>query len=305
MGHPSAPKEALVNIDHYSTHSDASSDASNTPSGSTNTTTTAGSSSAIWPFSEALDSRKPVYISDMQNRNQGFEVRGWPNSTSGKSRGLCIPINYEDDTNSTQAPAAILVVGLNPRRPWNELFASFFHLLTRSIGSGMFSVFVSETDAARAAELAQLNRAKSSFFSNVSHELRTPLSLILGPLEDVLSGKNNLGSTDRNRLVTVQKNAGRLLNMVNTLLDFSKLEGGTEQKFKPVLLSRITVDLGSLFRAAIERGGIKFTVDCEPEPSQGAAVFLATDLWEKVVFNLLGNAFKVSFENANFSQFLD
>lgn len=100
---------------------------------------------------------------------------------------------------------------------------------------------------------------------------------------------------DRNRLVTVEKNAKRLLSMVNSLLDFSRLEGGKLQaQFRPTKLSTVTADLGSLFRSAIERGDIEYLVDCEPDPSDGPAVFLSIELWEKIIFNLVGNAFKVS-----------
>lgn len=83
--------------------------------------------------------------------------------------------------------------------------------------------------------------------------------------------------------------------MVNNLLDFSRLEGGKLQAlFRPTKLSSVTADLGSLFRSAIERGAIEYIVDCEPDPSDGPAVFLSVELWEKIIFNLVGNAFKVS-----------
>jgi signal transduction histidine kinase len=103
-----------------------------------------------------------------------------------------------------------------------------------------------------------LDRAKTSFFSNVSRaslllpiqtladvrwtadELRTPLTLILGPLDDVLSTrKDNLLREDRERLNTVNRHAKRLLTMVNKLLDFSSLEGGRMNfKFRKVQIVR-------------------------------------------------------------------
>lgn len=93
---------------------------------------------------------------------------------------------------------------------------------------------MAESEAQRTRELVQIDEAKTRFFSNVSHELRTPLTLILGPLEDVLSNRSVRGE-DRERLLMVQRHAHRLLNMVNTLLDFSRLEGGQmEVTFRPV-----------------------------------------------------------------------
>lgn len=137
-GHSSTPEEIFINVqDHSARESDASSDFSDTASGSTATNNTR-SSKESWPFIEACASRKPVFISeDLENRTKGYERRGWMDPVKN---ALCIPIFYEDDVSST--PRAILVVGLNPRRPWNDIFATFFLLLSRSIASGMFSVFV-------------------------------------------------------------------------------------------------------------------------------------------------------------------
>lgn len=123
----------------------------------------------------------------------------------------------------------------------------------------------------------------------------TPLTLILGPLEDVLNGKGNLLDEDRQTLCNIWRHANRLLSMVNTLLDYSRLEGGKmEATYRPCLVSALTVDLASLFRAAIERGHVKLVVEAEPDPPEGKGkpVYLAEEMWTKVIFNLVGNAFK-------------
>ncbi|KAM0756019.1 hypothetical protein T439DRAFT_320710 [Meredithblackwellia eburnea MCA 4105] len=311
-GHPSAPESVFFKIDHsastFSHGSDASSTTSNTGSNTTKSNTEANSKHSTtkkstkssnkaptqWPFREAFSRRRPVYVSDLAGRADGFTPRGWPDAPIN---AVCIPILVEDDTVSH--PRAILVCGLNPRRPWNEIYATFLHLLTRQMATGLWSVASAEQDARRAEELLALDRAKTSFFSSVSHELRTPLTLILGPLGDVLTAKENLQPADRQRLLTVQRHANRLLNMVNTLLDFSRIQDGREELvFRPTLLSTATADLASLFRSAIERGGIQFIVDAEPDPAEGKPVFLSMDLWEKILFNLLGNAFKYTMKGS-------
>ena len=76
--------------------------------------------------------------------------------------------------------------------------------------------------------LAELDRAKTTFFSNVSHEFRTPLTLMLGPLEEVLAHER-LEPEGHERLATVRRNGLRLLKLVNTLLDFSRMEAGRAQ----------------------------------------------------------------------------
>src|SRR5262249_12579074 len=86
------------------------------------------------------------------------------------------------------------------------------------------------------------------------------------------------------------RNSLRLLKLVNTLLDFSRIEAGRiEAVYEPVDLSRLTAELASNFRSAIERAGLSFVVDCEPLP---APVYVDREMWEKIVLNLLSNAFK-------------
>lgn len=130
------------------------------------------------------------------------------------------------------------------------------------------------------------------FFSNVNHELRTPLTLILGPLDDILADREtaSLDSETRDKLTIASRNAHRLLNLVNSLLDFSRLEAGRmHASFKPVDLAALSLDLASLFRSAIKKGKIAYEVRV---PKEKVEVWLDVDLWEKVVFNIIGNAFK-------------
>jgi signal transduction histidine kinase len=138
----------------------------------------------------------------------------------------------------------------------------------------------------------ELDQLKTQFFSNISHEFRTPLTLILGPLEDALaqSGKALKGE----ELATVHRNALRLLRLVNTLLDFVRIEPGSlKLSFEPTDLSTLTADLANSFRSLVERAGMKLVVACPllPEP-----LYIDRFLWEKIVLNLLSNAFKFTFE---------
>ncbi len=143
-------------------------------------------------------------------------------------------------------------------------------------------------------ELAELDELKTQFFANISHEFRTPLTLMLGPLEDAMADAQGVSETNRGRLDLAHRNSLRLLKLVNTLLDFSRIEAGRIQaSYEPVHLAALTEDLASVFRSAIERAGMKLIIRCQPlsEP-----VYIDREMWEKVVLNLLSNAFKFTFE---------
>ena len=183
-----------------------------------------------------------------------------------------------------------LVAGLNPYRLLDEDYGGFLQLVVRQIASSIASARAYDAERRRAETLAQLDQAKTAFFSNVSHEFRTPLTLMLGPLEDTLAHSQELPAEDRERLDVVHRNSLRLLKLVNTLLDFSRIEAGRiESSYEPTGLAHFTADLASAFRSVIESAGIKFTVDCQPI---GEPVYIDRQLWEKIVFNLLSNAFK-------------
>src|SRR5262249_6670117 len=142
--------------------------------------------------------------------------------------------------------------------------------------------------------LAELDRAKTAFFSNVSHEFRTPLTLMLGPLDAVLRTGSDLGRASRAELEVVHRNGLRLLKLVNALLDFTRIEAGRVQAVaEPVDLPRLTADLAAVFRSAIEKAGLRLVIDGAALPD---LVYVDRDMWEKTVLNLVSNAFKFTFE---------
>ena len=193
--------------------------------------------------------------------------------------------------SSGQTVSGWLIVGINPFRPFNDDYQGFLNLVVGQIATAIANARAYEAEKQRAEALAELDRAKTEFFSNVSHEFRTPLSLMLSPLEDALDDPHEpLPPSQQQRIELVQRNGIRLLKLVNTLLDFSRIEAGRiEAQYQPTDLATLTTELASVFRSAIEQAGMKFVVDC---PSLPEAVYVDRDLWEKIVFNLISNAFK-------------
>jgi len=143
--------------------------------------------------------------------------------------------------------------------------------------------------------LAAVDRAKTTFFSNVSHEFRTPLTLMLGPLEEIQKEATEQLSPERHELLaTVRRNGLRLLKLVNTLLDFSRMEAGRAQtSYQPTDLAIFTSEIASAFDSAMKNAGLRFSVECPP---MADPVYVDRDMWEKIVLNLLSNAYKFTFE---------
>jgi PAS domain S-box-containing protein len=187
-----------------------------------------------------------------------------------------------------------LVCGLSARRKFDDDYRDFVRLVGANISGAVAGVRALEDERRRAEQLAELDRAKTAFFSNVSHEFRTPLTLMLGPLEDLLAKSDSLPPDDRALLAVTQRNGMRLLRLVNTLLDFARIEAGRAQaSYQPTDLCVLTADLASNFRSACERAGIRLVVDCAPVPDP---IYVDREMWEKIVLNLLSNAFKFTFE---------
>jgi len=190
--------------------------------------------------------------------------------------------------------SGVLLAALNPHKALDDSYRAFLQLVAHQIGTAVADARAHEQERKRAEALAELDRAKTVFFSNVSHEFRTPLTLMLSPLEDLLASGGTLRPEQRERLEVAHHNSLRLLKLVNTLLDFSRLEAGRiEASYEPTDLASLTSDLASVFRSAIERAGLRLTINC---PTLEEPIYVDREMWEKIVFNLLSNAFKFTFE---------
>lgn len=187
--------------------------------------------------------------------------------------------------------AGYLIVGTSPRLLVDDSYREFLILLARGISGSINRARSLTEERKRIESLAELNRAKTEFFSNVSHEFRTPLTLILGSLNELMQPG---GSAAADTLEVAHRNTLRMLKLVNTLLDFSSLEAGRmKAEFEPVDLSKITKELASNFESAMKKAGLDFHVVCPP---LSQPVFVDRGAWEKIILNLLSNALKFTLQ---------
>lgn len=241
---------------------------------------------SVWPAESPAQDESVLLDVDGDSLNLPRGV--WPDPPT---QALVVPLLQQGAD-----PVGFLVAGLNCHRRLDANYRGFVELVAGHIAAGIGSARSYRAQQRRAEELAELDLAKTTFFSNISHEFRTPLTLILGPLAELRNHTDGLDAQAREELDLVHRNGLRLAKLVNTLLDFSRIQAGRMQaRFEPVDLSAVTAELASVFRSAVERAGLTFSVDCPPlaEP-----VYVDRDMWEKVVLNLLSNALKFTLEGA-------
>ena len=234
-----------------------------------------------WPLSLSPRRDETVFTIDSQlNLPKG----PWPEPPN---QGMVLPV----ESWGTQRQSGYLIVGLSSRLAIDDRYREFLNLLAKGISGAINRAQVRTEERKRIEALAELNRAKTEFFSNVSHEFRTPLTLILGSLEEAMQTTT---FTTAPGVEVAHRNAVRMLKLVNTLLDFSSLEAGRMQVvFEPVDLCEMTIDLASSFESAMNKAGLEFIVSCS---TLSQPVYVDRSSWEKIILNLLSNALKFTLQ---------
>jgi PAS domain S-box-containing protein len=245
-----------------------------------------GQTGTFWPLAEVLQT------SHLQVVDVGA-VSALPRGPAQQT--ICDAIVLPVSSRGQDKPLGVLIAGVNPTRRLDTEYRTFYDLIAGQIATAIQNVRASEEERKRLEALAEIDRAKTAFFSNVSHEFRTPLTLMLGPVEDLLAKSyTGLSPAAKSQLELVNRNGTRLLRLVNTLLDFSRIEAGRMQAvYQPTDLAAFTVELASVFRSATEKAGLILELNC---PKLAQPVFIDRNMWEKIVLNLISNAFKFTFE---------
>jgi signal transduction histidine kinase/DNA-binding response OmpR family regulator len=234
-----------------------------------------------WRLREVADARRVVVVESLASIPFALPRSPW---AEPPREAIVLPLASREQATAY----GVLVCGVSPHRMLDADYRGFFELAAGEVVTAIRNVRALEAERRRNEALAEIDRAKTVFFSNVSHEFRTPLTLMLGLQQDALESDQETLSGES--LQIVHRNTLRLLKLVNSLLEFSRIEAGRAQpSYQPTDLAAVTRELASTFRSAMERGGLRFEVDCSALP---ALVHVDRDMWEKIVLNLLSNAFK-------------
>ncbi len=238
----------------------------------------------VWPVEQVVEAGISRLVDDLPGRFEDLPTGEWDRPAR---QAILVPLSEGGQTS----PTGVFVAGLNPYRLVDSSYSGFAELVAGGIASGLASARAYEAERLRAESLAQLDRAKTEFFSNVSHEFRTPLTLISAPVDDALSDDlSPLPDEQRSRLEVIQRNARRLRRLVDDMLDFARIEGGRLRADRvPTDLTGFTREVALSFAPAFERAGLEFRLDLAEIPRP---VPVDPDMWEKVVLNLLSNALK-------------
>lgn len=243
-----------------------------------------------WPVAAVFRDQEMVTVTDLKVRFKVTPPGPWADPPRS---AVVVPIR----SNKAYELAGFMVAGVSAHLIFDELYRGFYELMATQIATAIARARAYEEERKRAEALAEIDRAKTAFFSNVSHEFRTPLTLMLGPLEDLKQELGHLQSplsvSQYQRLDLVHRNSLRLLKLTNTLLDFARIEAGRMQAaYEPTDLAAFTAELASVFRSAVEKAGLKLTVNC---PALSEPAFVDRQMWEKIVLNLVSNSFKFTF----------
>lgn len=233
-------------------------------------------------INRALHEHKPQVFPELRKQLGDLPQGVWE---VPPEKGLVIPI-YKTGVKEAYG---LLVIGLNPYRLLDDKYAGFFSLVGDQVATAFSDVRQLQIERNRAEALAEIDRAKTAFFSNISHEFRTPLTLLLGPIEEMLHDPHTTAE-NKVRMDVAYRNALRMQKLVNTLLEFSRIEAGrVEGKFSRVDICALTRELASTFRSAVEKAGLQLHFACTGVNDE---IYVDVDMWEKIVLNLISNAFK-------------
>ncbi|MET0497498.1 MAG: GAF domain-containing sensor histidine kinase, partial [Steroidobacteraceae bacterium] len=230
----------------------------------------------IWSSQAVLQTGHPVVLDDLAQRFATLPSGAWQ---LPPREALIVPISQQGSNRI----AGFFVAPINPYRRLDAAFRDFVGLLVNQIAGALASARGFEEERKRAEALAAIDRAKTTFFSNVSHEFRTPLTLMLGPLEELLHPEPRSAAEVRAQAQLAHRNGMRLLRMVNSLLDFSRIEAGRiNASFEPTNLSEFCAEIASSFRSTIEKAELALHVNAFDLPQPA---YVDREMWEKILLN--------------------
>ena len=242
---------------------------------------------AAWPRARGPDAIRAGVVVDLAGRFRRSADGRMGQASDARARLA------DRASRRRSGPPGIFVAALNPFRPLDDSYRELRRAARRASSRRDSPTRTPTRRNAAASKRSRRSIARRRrSFSNVSHEFRTPLTLMLGPVEDASPiTSSRCAVATANALELVHRNALRLLKLVNTLLDFSRIEAGRVARAIRACRSvrRSRRNWPARFGRPWSGPGSTFDGRCEPiaEP-----VYVDRDMWEKIVLNLLSNAFK-------------
>ncbi|KAF9281863.1 hypothetical protein BGZ68_006336 [Mortierella alpina] len=220
-----------------------------------------------------------------------------PKSDHKLARALLLPV-LENPSVLESRITTVLIVGINPYQMLDNDYLDFLALLVANIASLLHFGQNREDERKSNEALFELNKAKISFFQNISHELRTPLTLMMAPLDDVLN-QTPENAVTRPSLEMVRRNTRRLLKLVNTLLQFSRIEAGKGHAiFEETDLTKATREISANFESVARGFNLEYSVTCEDLDNIPGGFWVDRAMWSGIILNLIGNALKHTWEGS-------
>jgi signal transduction histidine kinase len=248
---------------------------------------TPASAAEGWPLARVLSSLTQENVDDLTPRFGEIHAGPYPEPVANAVVVLLTRPGLE-------RPYGFFIGGVSPRRALDDRYQAFFELCSEHIVGAISNAVAYENERLRAEALAAIDRQKTTFFNNVSHEFRTPLTLMIGPLADALASPER--ALVGKNLVSAHRNALRLLKLVNSLLEFSRIEaGGVQPKYEATDLASLTRELAGSFQELADKAGLRLEIECAP---LDGPTYVDREMWEKIVLNLMSNAVKFTFEGS-------
>ena len=236
-----------------------------------------------WPLARVARTGQTAQVDNLVAQFGALPGGPWPESPFV---ALVLPVAQPGVT----LPTGLLVVGISPRRALNDTYRRFLSLVAGQIATAVANTRALEMERKRAEALAELDRAKSQFLANMSHELRTPLNGILGYAQ-ILKKSKTITDQQKNGLNIIHQCGEHLLNLINDVLDISKIEARKMELYpKNFHFPEFLEAIAEICRIRAEQKGIELIYETlTPIPK---AVRADEKRLRQVLINLLGNAVK-------------
>lgn len=228
---------------------------------------------------QVLATQQPVVIDDLEANPemQGYDL---PLRTSARAL-MVVPLLLEG-----KIIGSITLREASKSRHWQQVEIDLAQAVASQAAIAVEHARLYQKTRQQAERLQELDRQKTEFFQNISHEFRTPLTLMMGPLESVVSQREYL---PYDQAVIALRNCRRLLRLVNQLLDLQRLDAGRMQaSFRPCDVVTMVSQIVESFRPYCDKKGLRLIT----ELNRCAKVYLDPEKFDKVLYNLLSNAMK-------------